>query len=376
MNATKGVVALAAIALATTGLVGPAGAATAGRHDPEPRVVATGLNSPRHLSFAPNGDLYIAESGYQTPRNNKKPCLENEEFGTVCIEQTGSITKLSRKGHQSRVVTGLTAVSSNTETSGPFDVLVHGKTLTIVLGLGADPAARDQFGPAAARLGTVIDVKMTGHGQVINEVADVSAHEASDNPDGEQIDSNPVDLAPNGRGYAVADAGGDYVAKVSRHGDVSTLTVLPNGTAEAPPFLGLPPGTMIPTDAVPTSSARGPDGAWYVSQLVGFPFPVGAANIWRVDRQGNAHVYATGLTNVTDLAWRGCTLYAVQMADEGLLGAPVGSLVRIDGNGTVHTVAAGLDSPYGLAIRGGSAYVTTGSTSYGGGEVVKISLGH
>jgi hypothetical protein len=26
----------------------------------------------------------------------------------------------------------------------------------------------------------------------------------------------------------------------------------------------------------------GPDGAYYVSQLTGFPFPVGAANVYRV----------------------------------------------------------------------------------------------
>ena len=60
------------------------------------------------------------------------------------------------------------------------------------------------------------------------------------------------------------------------------MTALPPGSALAPPFLGLPPGTQIPTDAVPTSVVRGRDGAYYISQLTGFPFEKGDANIWRV----------------------------------------------------------------------------------------------
>ncbi len=62
-------------------------------------------------------------------------------------------------------------------------------------------------------------------------------------------------------------------------------------------------------------ATKGHDGAYYVSQLTGFPFPKGAANIYRIDpRNGRKTVYASGLTNVTDLAFRGRTLYAVQLA--------------------------------------------------------------
>ena len=67
-------------------------------------------------------------------------------------------------------------------------------------------------------------------------------------------------------------------------------------------------------------ATKGRDGAYYVSQLTGFPFPKGAANIYRVDpRTGRTNVYASGLTNVTDLAFDGRTLYAVQISTEGLL---------------------------------------------------------
>jgi hypothetical protein len=42
--------------------------------------------------------------------------------------------------------------------------------------------------------------------------------------------------------------------------------------------------------AVPTSVAVAPDGAYYVGQLTGFPFPVGGARVFRVVRPPAAGV--------------------------------------------------------------------------------------
>ena len=80
----------------------------------------------------------------------------------------------------------------------------------------------------------------------------------------------------------VADSGANDLLRVAADGTISVLATFPNRLVDAPPFLGLPPGTQIPTDAVPTSVARGPDGAFYVGQLTGFPFPVGGANVYRI----------------------------------------------------------------------------------------------
>ena len=71
---------------------------------------------------------------------------------------------------------------------------------------------------------------------------------------------------------------------------------------------------MMPMQAVPTSVVVGPDGAVYVSQLTGFPFPEGGSTIWRVRPGPAPTVYASGLTNVTDLAFNGKQPYAVQIA--------------------------------------------------------------
>ena len=83
----------------------------------------------------------------------------------------------------------------------------------------------------------------------------------------------------------------------------------------------------IPIHPVPTSVAVGPDGAFYVSELTGFPFLPGFSRIHRVV-PGSPDGLRVGLTNVTDLAWHDGDLYAVQIADNGLQAGPIGSLVR------------------------------------------------
>ncbi len=369
----------------TLTLVTP-GAATAGRgHSPTPPsgpvVIATGLDNPRQLSFD-GRRLYVAEAG----TGGALACGPGPEGGDVCSGESGAITRIDRWG-QRRVLTGLpsSAAPDGTSATGPADVAVDDGRYAVLMGLGADPAVRDAAGaPDFAQLfGTLLTGKLRGRhhwwkkaGGGPRLLADVSAHEASANPDGAQVDSNPVGLWGGRHGWVVADAGGNDVLHVSPWGNVSTLGVLPTRLVPAPPFL--PPGD-IPMEAVPTSAVMGPDGALYVSQLTGFPFPEGGSTIWRLVPGQAPTVHATGLTTVTDLAWNRGRLYAVQLTDGGLLAVPegelpTGSLVRVDPGGDHRTVAAGLVAPYGLALSRGSAYVTTCSVCAGAGEVVRISL--
>ena len=164
------------------------------------------------------------------------------------------------------------------------------------------------------------------------------------------------------------------LAPIKDGGPVGTLFAWSRPAERGP--LGLPPGTQIPTDAVPTSVVQGPDGAYYISQLTGFPFEKGDANIWRVVPGEEPTVYASGLTNLTDLAFApDGSLYAVEIATDGLLVGPIGSLVKVTPGASVHeTVAGGLFAPYGVALRSGAAYVTTCAVCVGEGEVIRIPL--
>lgn len=210
-------------------------------------------------------------------------------------------------------------------------------------------------------------------GDDLRRTADLNAHEVATNPDGnEPADSNAVGLAPlSSNRWAVTDAGGNSLVIVGKNGE-RTLAVFPNGAPAPDPFGG--PG-MIPPQAVPTDVVVGPDGAYYVSQLTGFPFPTGGSTILRVTRHGQVTEYATGLTMVTSLAWKGCTLYAVQLDDDNFFDGHIGSLRKITRGGDTHAaVVEGLSAPYGVAIRGNSAYVTIDSISSGDGSVIRVNL--
>ena len=74
--------------------------------------------------------------------------------------------------------------------------------------------------------------------------------------------------------------------------------------------------------AVPTGVVEGPDGFYYVSQLTGFPFPAGGANVFRVNpRTGTYTVYATGFTMAMDLDFGDDgTLYVLEIDSDNILG--------------------------------------------------------
>lgn len=366
---------VASTALATV-LSAPAGAGhpTDQPTDPPWVTVASGLDNPRHLTFAGHS-LYVAEAG----RGGTGPCVdgpEGPEGPQVCFGLSGAITRVSHGG-QERVVSGLPSVAEAEGTSaiGPSDVAAFSHNRYVAtIGLGAPPEVRDTFGEAGAALGTVV----TGHwwSGTPRVAADLAAYEEENDPDGNGPDSNPTGMLLERWSAVVTDSGGNTLLRVNPGGRIETLAVFPNTDVPNPPFL--PPGTTS-MQAVPTSVVRGDDGAYYVSQLTGFPFPAGGSSIWRVVPGEEPEVYATGLTNVTDLAWYHGSLYAVQISVAGLLNEPpetlpTGSLVRIEKGKAPETVAEGLPAPYGVALRRGNAYVTTCAVCPGGGSVVSIDL--
>jgi len=180
------------------------------------------------------------------------------------------------------------------------------------------------------------------------------------------IDSNPVDLLFDGFKIVVADAGGNALDVVRPFGGVSNLAVFPGGQGKTPAY-----------QAVPTAVVKGPDGFYYMSQLTGFPFIPGAANIFRVNpRTGAYTVFKGGFTNLMDLAFgRDGTLYALSIAKNGLLNGTEGAIYAISRRGQVRELAlpdGTLNEPGGIAVGPGGLYVSNNGGSPGGGQVLKI----
>lgn len=371
---------LAATAALALALAVPAAAAD------DPKVVADGLDNPRGLAFGPGGHLYVAESG----RGGDGPCVEFEGNQT-CFGTSAAVTRVDLGDHeQKRITTGLPSLAGpgGADAIGASDVSFpregrksYDDRGFLTVGLAGNPDYRAQFGEAGAAFGVLHRLWPDGR---VRALADITAFEAAENPDQDEpeteVDSNPNSVAAiNGREAYVADAGGNYVAKADRLGNVELVGVLPFGTAPAPPIpdFPVPPGTPIPFQPVPTSLAIGEDGKVYVGQLTGFPFPKGGAGVWVIEPGEDPKLFATGFTTVTDIALdHDGNLYVVQLTTEGFLAEPSpGALIKVSPDGEKTELAAGkLIGPYGIAIRGDNAYVTQHAPEAGTGEVVKIEL--
>ena len=243
------------------------------------------------------------------------------------------------------------------------------------------------------------------------ELADLLAFEAAVNPDGGEIDSNPFDVAVlNGGKALVADAGGNDLLIVDQQGNVDWVATLPDelvptdnakslvGCPNAIPDLaficGLPP--MMPAQAVATSVAVGPDGAYYVGELKGFPGPLGMSRVWRIE-PGTLHaqcgsspacsVVAGGFTSIVDLAFGpNGALYVVEFDEASFLAAELQVFYGIPGlmqggtvnacdlsSGTCSVLAGGLPVPIAVAVdKNGAAYAAIASLIPGAAQVIAL----
>jgi hypothetical protein len=331
-----------------------------------PQPVMTGLNNPRGLAVGPEGALYVAEAGSGGPG----ACVPQPDGpGTRCYGATGAITRLWR-GQQERIATGLPSIAAQPAgdtAAGPQHISFQGRGgLFVTIGCSCNKST-----PTGALLdglgfGYLRQVSASGNSKAL---VDLAAYEASVNPDGAQIDSNPFGLLALPGHRVATDAGGNSLLDVAANGHVSTIATF--AQIPAPPF---------PRDAVPTAVVLGPDGAYYVPRLTGFPFTAGTAVVYRVVPGQAPTVYASNLTMLTDLAFAADgSLYVLEHAS-GIPGVPFpfagpGSLRKVPpGGGASSTlVAGGLPRATGLVMGDdGALYVSVNGASSGNGTVLRI----
>jgi hypothetical protein len=368
--AATGVAAATALVAAPVGAARPPGA-SAHRDAAAARVLATGLNNPRHLVFR-GGTLYVAEAG----KGGTKNCGPGPEGGTVCYGATGSIMRLGK--HPRRIITGLPSIGdkgTGASALGPAGITaLKGDRLAFTIGGGGTPAHRATLPASGRKIGTLVLAQHRGKNwsrKTLRIVADLMRYEARKDPDHQGADSDPTGLIRRNGRFLLTDSGGNDLLRAGGGKPAVALRTFGNRMVKNP----FGPGN-VPMQSVPTAVAVGPGGALFVSELTGFPFPQGAARIFRLVPGKRTQVWATGLTNVTDLTWYRGSLYAVQLSNTGLLnpGLPVGSLVKVR-HGSTHTrIGSNLHAPYGVAMRHGAAFVTTCAVCAGGGKVVRMQL--
>lgn len=330
-------------------------------------VLANTLDNPRGIAIGPAGRILIAEAG-----------SGGTGAGGATPAMTGHVTEFF-KGKSRRLLALPSVTIAMGDVSGPTSVAAPTGLgqMFVTMGGGALPPFGDLLRANPARTFFVADIEL---------------HELTYNPDGVvPPDSNPYGVAAAGDGsLLVVDAAANTLLQVDRDGTVHTVAVFPT----APNPLFVPPTTIGgPTvQAVPTSVAVGPDGAWYVGELRGFPFVV-PSHVWRIE-PGSRDVHcAIGTTTGACVDWAGGLRHVVSIAfgPDGDLyvsqfgpgpGPPFlpgwatpGSVVRVDADTrAISTVYGALTAPGGIAVDAdGRIYVTNKSTSTGVGELLRIT---
>jgi hypothetical protein len=369
---------------------GPAGAATPAVITSNLTTVASGLNSPRHLTVGPDGALYVAEAGTGGPASgagsNCVAATNEAHIATQnCLGTTGSIARVTLGGAVSTVLSGLPSVVTEAagpipaEYAGPSAVSYTGGKLNVTTQVvSLNPNGTNQFGAAGTTLGSLLTAAPNSAASTWSVSANLAAFAAANpqtasslgtSPGESATDSDPYGVTPYQGGFAVVDAAANALRWVSPTGTISTLASFP---AQADG-----------SQSVPTSVAVGPDGALYVGELVGVSTTgtsaPGSAVVYRVTPGSAPTVYATGFSAITDVAFdRAGRLLVLEYDIDGLLdqsGAP-GAVIRVAANGTQTTLASvGLNEPTGMAVgTDGSIYVTDDGDVAGQGSIVRITV--
>lgn len=335
-------------------------------------VVASGLNSPRKLSFGPDGALYVAEAGRGgTGASIPSP---SQPGAVLSYGATGAIARI-QNGVVERVVTELPslALPDGSDAAGvnAIDFDAAGNAYAIV-GFASNPANRDSI-IQVPDFSQLIAIDNFGGGSSWTRLIDFGAYEQTNNPDGQDVNTNLYDLLIEDNTAYVLDAGGnDLLSQRAFGGELTLETVFPTRTMTDPLT-----GESVVRQSVPTSITVGPDGAFYVSELTGFPYEAGTAQVYRLNAEGQPEVYAEGFTNIVDLAFdKSGGLYVLEYDADGILnGSDAGALIYVSSDGqTRTTITNELFTPTGLEIApDGDIYISNKGFVAGQGEVLRLS---
>lgn len=312
----------------------------------EGTVIADGLNSPRGLFYDSEGVLYIAEAGMAGD------IPAETDSGTIMSGATSRILTVDDDGDIEALVNALPSTVYFQDYVGAHDVYVSEDMIWVLTGLGPLSLPHNM-----ALIG------LDRENLRVMEFVDLYNFEDENNPDNDEVASNPT-------GFAVAEDGTIYIIDASGN---SLLRWTSEGGVElVHVWEDLPVPTAVDIDG---------EGNLYVSFLSSFPFTAGSARVEKLSPDGEVLETFGGLTGVTDvMVGDDGTIYAVELASEfGDLGwtPDTGRVVAVSADG-VTPVIEGLNLPYRVVQAPDGSLVVTVNSAYsepGTGQVISFGGG-
>jgi hypothetical protein len=326
-------------------------------------VIASGLEGPRGLTFAPGGGLYVAEAGL----GGTSPSTGQQVPPPVGPYTGGPTARISRidpahNNTRTTVAAGLpSAKNSLGDFSGVADVTFFQGTLYSLETGG---------GPSHGNPNTLNGIYRINPDGTFQLVADLSAFERThpvQNPD-------PSDFELDGNFYSMVQVGGALYVTAPNHQEI--LRVNPtDGTVSRVIDLSVFFNPAKHNWAGPTGLAF-QDGLFYVGTLGEFPIHPGTQSALKIKPNGLLGPGVSGLTAVVAVAFHDGQLYALETSTAaGFPTAGTGKVVRVTAAGTVEDVATGLSFPTAMAFGpDGALFVSNDGYGAPTGEVVRIGL--
>jgi len=353
---------------------------------PGVKIFASGFNNPRGLTFGPGGKLYVAEGGLGGTHNSSDDSCPQAHgaaapyFGSTNDPMRGGrISKIDRHGHVSTVVNGLpssqTSPALGSLVSGVSSVaFVHDRLYGLLAGAGCS------HGVPTVPNG-VFKVGKNGSWTLIANLSAFQAAHPVAQPDDE-------DFEPDGTWYSMTSAGGALYPMDSNHGELDKVTT--SGHISRVVDISAQLGHVVPTAILPLGQKRKHHGhGWshhksaprFVIANLGVFGPEDGTtpneSVWTINATGHLTQKATGFEQVLGLAFRGHSLYALEMSTTP--GGPTpgsGAIVQVGSSGPVKTVVSGLIFPTGMTVgKDGAFYVSEQGFGFpaGAGRVLRIT---